>query len=88
MYIRSHNGLITHWDAMLHEDGWREGSDEMVEEIRLGLEQLRCLLLHDSLQGLSIGRRYTIPRLWLTPREIKARWSLSRYFQVYFHSAI
>jgi hypothetical protein len=69
---------------MLHKDGWREGSDKMMEEIRLVLKQLWGLLLHDSLQGLSIGGWYTIPGLRLTPGEVNMRSLLSIHIQVYF----
>jgi hypothetical protein len=72
MYI-AHLMSSTYWDAMFHEDGWREGSDEMVEEIRLVLKQLWSLLFHDSLQGLSIGGWYSIPGLRLTPGEVEIR---------------
>ena len=58
---------VTHRYAVLHEDGWRECSDKMVEEVGLALKQLGSLFLHDSFQGLSISCGDAIPGLGLTP---------------------
>ena len=52
---------------MLHEDGGREGGDQVVEEVGLVLKQLRGLLLHGGLQGLRVGRGNTVPCLRLSP---------------------
>lgn len=53
--------------SLLHEDVWGEGGDQVMQEVRLILKQLRCLVLHSSLQRLGIGTGDTVPCLGLTP---------------------
>lgn len=57
----------TYGDAMLHEDVGIHDGDELVEEVRLGVKQLRRQLLHHGLQLLGCGGRHSVPRLRFTP---------------------
>ena len=54
-------------NALLHEYVGREGGNQVVQQVRLVLKQLRGLVLHGSLQRLSIGTGHSIPGLGLTP---------------------
>lgn len=57
----------TYGDSVLHEDIGIHDGDELMEEIWLGVEQLRSQLLHYGLQLLRCRRWHTVPSLGFTP---------------------
>lgn len=57
----------TYRDTVLHEDIGIHDGDQLVEQVRLGVKQLWCQLLHDSLQLLCCRGWHSIPRLRFTP---------------------
>ena len=52
---------------MLHQHVGVHDGDQLMQEIRLGLKQLRGQLPHHLLQLLCSMRWHTIPCLWLSP---------------------
>ena len=59
--------MVTYRDPVGHEGVGVHDGDQLVQEVGLGVEQLRGKLLHHRFQLLSSGARRTIPRLGFSP---------------------
>lgn len=59
----------TYRNTVLHEDIGIHDGDQLMEEIRLGVEQLWSQLFHYSLQLLSCRGWHSVPSLRFTPEK-------------------
>lgn len=62
---------------MFHEDIGIHDGDQLMEEIRLGVKQLRSQLFHYGLQLLGCRCRHSVPSLRFTPGEKKNKLTLN-----------
>ena len=60
-------GAAAYRDPVVHQGVGVHDGDQLVQEVRLRLKQLRGQLLHHRLQLLSSGARRPVPRLGFSP---------------------
>lgn len=63
-----HGCMSTHWDSMGHQGVGVHDGDQLVQQVRLGLEQLRGQFPHHLLQLLCSKTRSPIPCFRLPPK--------------------
>lgn len=61
--------VITYGHAVLHQDVGVHDGDQLVEQVGLGVEQLRGQFLHHGLQLLGCRGRNPVPGLGFAPAE-------------------
>ncbi len=70
--------LTAYRNAVLHEDVGIHDGDQLMEEVRLGVKQLRGQFFHYSLQLLCRRGRHSVPSLRLTPGEQRNKLTLNK----------